>query len=201
MNVAENVDVDLDVEVGKVEVEVAQRIDAMLGEVPAWDSARDVLIWVDVANRTVHQWHPHSQQDEPISVDAFVGAAVPGRPGHLALAVAGGFGDLDLTSGAFKLLATLNEMDRPSLMNDAKCDAAGRYWGGTIALDLSPGAGKLYRLDLDGSVAVMLDGLHISNGFGWSPDNRTMYHIDTLAYALDAFDFDLERGALSGGGG
>jgi sugar lactone lactonase YvrE len=179
-------------------VDVAQRIGAALGEVPAWDAARQVLIWVDVPNRVVHPWHPATGRDEPVAVDRFVGAAVPWRPGHLALAVSGGFGDLDLASRAFTLFASIEAADRPSLMNDAKCDAAGRYWGGTIALDLAPGAGKLYRLDLDGSIHVLREGLHISNGLGWSPDNRVMYHIDSYACALDAFDFDLEQGTMSG---
>jgi sugar lactone lactonase YvrE len=177
--------------------DLAQRIDAALGEVPAWDAVRQLLIWVDIRNQVVHQWHPASARDDSIAVDARVGAAMPWRPGHLALAVAEGFGDLDLATGAFELLAPLPPADRPSLMNDAKCDRRGRYWGGTIALDLAPGAGKLYRLDLDGSVHVLHEGLHISNGLGWSPDDREMYLIDSFACVLFAFDFDVETGAIA----
>lgn len=178
-------------------VEVAQHAEASLGEGPAWDESRELLIWVDITNRRVHQWNPATGRDEVIAVDRFVGAAVPWKRGHIALAVADGFGDLDSTTGSFAMLGPLTPTDKPSRMNDAKCDGAGRYWGGTIALDLSPGAGKLYRLDLEGSVDVMLDGLHISNGLGWSPDNRVMYLIDSFAYTLYAFDFDLESGSIA----
>jgi sugar lactone lactonase YvrE len=178
------------------DLDVAQRIEASLGEVPAWDAERQVLIWVDVTNRVVHQWDPATDRDEAVAVDAFVGAAMPWKPGHLALAAAGGFGDLDLASGAFEVFAPLPAPDRPSLMNDAKCDGLGRFWGGTIALDLSPGGGRLHRLDLDGTVRVVLEGLHISNGLGWSPDHRVMYLVDSFA-GLFAFDFDIEQGTIA----
>jgi sugar lactone lactonase YvrE len=178
------------------DLEVAQRIEASLGEVPVWDAERQVLIWVDVTNRIVHQWSPATDRDEAMTVDGFVGAAVPWKPGHLALATADGFGDLDLASGAFEVFARLPTPERPSLMNDAKCDGLGRYWGGTIALDLSAGAGKLYRLDLDGTIQILLEGLHISNGLGWSPDNRVMYLVDSFD-AMFAFDFDMDEGTIT----
>ena len=59
-----------------------------------------------------------------------------------------------------------------------------------------PGAGSLYRLDLDGSVARVVDGVTISNGLGWSPDSTTMYYVDSLAHSLDAFDFVVETGEV-----
>ena len=55
-------------------------------------------------------------------------------------------------------------------MNDGACDPQGRFWGGTLADDHHDGGGALYRLERDGRVELMLDGLTISNGVGWSPD-------------------------------
>ena len=48
-----------------------------------------------------------------------------------------------------------------------------------MAFDQRPGAGALYRLDLDGTVTTVLDGLTVSNGMGWSPDDRTVYLADS----------------------
>ena len=64
-------------------------------------------------------------------------------------------------------------------MNDGACDPQGRFWGGTLADDHHTGGGALYRLDRTGRTEVVLEGLTISNGIGWSPDGRTMYLVDS----------------------
>ena len=75
-------------------------------------------------------------------------------------------------------------------MNDVACDPQGRLWAGTVADDARPGGGALHRLDPDGRVAGVLDGLTISNGIGWSPDGETMYLVDSGARTMHAFPFD-----------
>ena len=82
-------------------------------------------------------------------------------------------------------------------MNDGACDPQGRFWAGTMAYDESPGAGALYRLELDGSCTTMLTGLSISNGIGWSPDASTMYLNDSGTGCVDAFRFDGSSGTIS----
>ena len=72
-------------------------------------------------------------------------------------------------------------------MNDGACDPQGRFWGGTLADDHHEGGGALYRLERDGGVELMLDGLTISNGVGWSPDGRTMYLVDSGPRVIHAF--------------
>jgi sugar lactone lactonase YvrE len=84
-------------------------------------------------------------------------------------------------------------------MNDAACDPQGRFWAGTKSDDNRDGGAALYRLDRDGRTELMLDGLTISNGLGWSPDGRTMYLADTIPGVIHAFSFDGEQGAISGG--
>ena len=84
-------------------------------------------------------------------------------------------------------------------MNDAACDPQGRFWAGTLADDHHAGGGALYRLDRDGRTELMLDGLTISNGLGWSPDGGTMYLVDSGPRVVHAFAFDGERGTISAG--
>ncbi len=57
--------------------------------------------------------------------------------------------------------------------------------------------GGLYRLDFDGSYQPMKTGVGISNGLGWSPDNRIMYYTDSIKRTIWAYDFDLEEGTIS----
>lgn len=85
----------------------------------------------------------------------------------------------------------------PLRMNDAKCDVAGRMWGGTMTVERRPGACALYRLDPDGTVSSMLGDVTLSNGLGWSPDGRTMYYIDTPLRSIAAFDFDVNAGTIT----
>src|SRR4051812_22920105 len=82
-------------------------------------------------------------------------------------------------------------------MNDGKCDAAGRFWAGTMAFDVSPGAGSLYCLVPGQTPQRVLSGCTISNGLGWSPDGTTMYYIDTPRSRVDAFDFDVDAGEIT----
>jgi sugar lactone lactonase YvrE len=84
-------------------------------------------------------------------------------------------------------------------MGDAACDPPGRFWAGTKADDNRPGGGSLHRLDPDGHTELVLDGLTISNGLGWSPDGQTMYLADTVPRVIHAFDFDGDRGTISDG--
>jgi sugar lactone lactonase YvrE len=44
----------------------------------------------------------------------------------------------------------------------------------------------------------MDDGLGVPNGMGWSPDNTTMYLVDTALRTIYAYDFHEESGDLSG---
>lgn len=56
--------------------------------------------------------------------------------------------------------------------------------------------GALYTLFSDYSVVKQLDQVNISNGLDWSLDHRTFFHIDSLAYAVHAFDYDVHTGKI-----
>jgi sugar lactone lactonase YvrE len=82
--------------------------------------------------------------------------------------------------------------------NDGACDPHGRYFAGTVTVEYRPGAGALYRLDPDGSVHTVLEGVTESNGIVWSPDGSTVYYVDSgePATRIRAFAFDAERGTF-----
>ena len=58
---------------------------------------------------------------------------------------------------------------------------------------------RLYRLSSDLDLVPVLDDMTISNGLAWSPDGRTMYHADTPARTVRAYDFDGARGTPANG--
>ena len=170
---------------------------ATLGEGPVWDDQAQVLYWLDIPERRVHRMDADGSLTS-WDVGQPVGAAVPRASGGLVVAVRDGFMALDLASGELAMLAPV-EQDRPeNRMNDGSCDRAGRFYAGTMADDERPAAGALYRLDPDLSVTTILTGVGISNGIGWSPDERLMYYTDSHTHQVDVFDYDPATGAIDG---
>jgi len=169
---------------------------ATLGEGPFWHPRENRLYWVDIEGRTLHVHDPEGQPDTVYDAGCRVGAAVPRRSGGLVLATEFGFETFDPETGARKPIAD-PESDRPDhRFNDGKCDAAGRFWAGTMCLAKEPDA-ALYVLETDGSVRRVIEGVTTSNGLGWSLDRKTMYYIDTPTMQVAAFDYDETAGTLA----
>ena len=170
---------------------------AELGEGPSWDPSEGVLRFVDITKRRVYRYDPQTDTATSIELPQEVGAVVPRRAGGLIAAVREGIATVDEETAEFQLVAPI-EADTPqNRMNDAKCDSRGRLWAGTMAFAATPHAASLYRYDPDGTVNRALEGVTISNGLGWSADDRTMYYIDSTE-GIDTFEFEPESGRISG---
>lgn len=161
---------------------------ALCGESPLWNGSAWRLHWVDILRREVHTFDPRTGEDSVAIAERPVGAIGLTGGAELIAAAGLGFGLLDPTTGALRMLAGVERGDR---MNDGKCDPRGRFLAGTLSYARTPGAAALYRL---GEPAPLVDGLTLSNGIGWSPDGGTMYLIDTGPRTLWAFDYRLDDG-------
>ncbi|MGO8883782.1 MAG: SMP-30/gluconolactonase/LRE family protein [Streptosporangiaceae bacterium] len=168
---------------------------AALGEGPCWDDAAGALYWIDVPAGRVHRLNADDAH-AAWEIGQPVGAVAPRAGGGLAVAARDGFLSLDVTTGQTAVLAAVEAGMPQNRMNDGACDRAGRFYAGTIAQDETPGAGTLYRLGTDHTVTPVLTGLTISNGIGWSPDERLMYYIDSPTHGVDVFDYDPVTGAI-----
>jgi D-xylonolactonase len=85
--------------------------------------------------------------------------------------------------------------ERDSRFNDVFADPEGRVYCGTMGT--STRKGRLYRLDPDRTLTVMLEGIGVSNGMGLTLDRKQMYYTDSLARQIYLFDYDQATGALS----
>jgi len=172
-------------------MEIAVRANAKLAEGPRWDAAARRLLWVDIEGCELHVLE--NGQDRAIGLDAMVGAAAPTSSGAVLVALADRLALLDLADESVRTLVRLPH--GPALRsNDGACDAAGRFWIGTMALDETPGAGALYRYDA--SLERVLDEVTLSNGIGWTRDATRMYYIDSPVQRVDLFDFELASGRV-----
>ena len=173
---------------------VLVRAESRVGEGPVWDAAAGVVRWVDILAGELHSTDPGTGATTSITVPTLVGAAAPRAGGGLVLATREGFATLD----GDVFTPRLQVLSAGYRMNDAACDPRGRYWAGSTEMSFTPGAGRLHVLDSDWQSQVVLEGLTLPNGMGWSPDGSTYYLADTLAGEILAFDVDVETG-LPGG--
>lgn len=166
----------------------------IIGEGPLWNEEEQALYWVDIAGKTINRYWPESGKHESFSVDAQVGVIAFRQAGGVIAAGSTGYSFWDTETG--KLIPITDpEIDNPeSRFNDGKVDRKGRFWAGTMTVEGA--VSSLYRLDADLSVHRVDSGMTISNGIGWSPDNRVMYFADSLGYVIYAYDYDLETGAV-----
>ncbi len=159
-------------------------------EGPVWEPGQG-LYFSDVANGGAYRLTPSGE----------VALVIPHRRGigGMALHVAGGL----VISGrnvAFKGLGD----DRNSVLvtnditpdavgfNDLTTDDAGRVYVGSLAFQAlsndPPKPGHLHVIDLDGSARTISDGVMLTNGLGFSPDGKRLYHCDSLDKLIRVYD-------------
>ncbi|HSV86759.1 MAG TPA: SMP-30/gluconolactonase/LRE family protein [Levilinea sp.] len=176
------------------EVELVLIVKDELGEGPLWHPGEQALYWTDIEGRRYHRLDPASGAHEVIPVGERVGALGFRQSGGLVLATDHGFALFDPVARALTHLDDPEAGKPQTRFNDGAVDRAGRFWAGTLG---DPENNHLYRLDPNGAIHRMDSGIDISNGIGWSLDDRTMYYIDSTRFVIYAYDFDLPSGAIA----
>jgi sugar lactone lactonase YvrE len=182
-----------------VKAELAIHARDAIGEAPIWDAEAQRLLWVDHQRGIVHEarndgWH--WRETHQWRFERLIAAALPRARGGTAIVGALRVDVLD-ASGRMTPFVQIDADPQRERLNDAKCDRLGRLWAGSLAIDFRRGAAALYRIDADGRVHTVLQGLTLANGLDWSPDGSTFYLVDTATLSVYAFDFDCESGALA----
>lgn len=117
---------------------------------------------------------------ERLRLDVPLGAVAPCRSGGWIAAAGVGIAFLDESGGDIGWLAQpFAEAPVKTRMNDGAADGSGRFWAGAMPYDGTPDAGRLIRVDPDGDVHEVLDGLTIPNGPVFSLDSSIMYLADS----------------------
>jgi len=168
-----------------------------LGEGAIWDTKKQVLWWIDILPGILHCYDPASDSDREWEIGQMIGTVVSKASGGLMVALENGFASFDPVSNRLNIVSD-PESDIPTnRFNDGKCDPAGRFWAGTMAISEVAGAGALYCLDGAGECSKHVENISVSNGIVWTADQKTMYYIDSPTRQIDAFDYDIETGLIS----
>jgi L-arabinonolactonase len=162
-----------------------------------WSVREQALYWTDNLGGGIHRLEPASGSAQSFVLGQDVMDIGLREGGGLVLALAKQLafyepgGELELLMGV--------EQDQPrNRFNDGRVDRRGRYWAGTMNdIDWDKPSGSLYRLDPGLELSRLQGAVVCANGLGWSPDDRTFYFGESFRYAIFAYDFDPDAGALS----
>ncbi len=171
----------------------------LIGECPTWDGRTGDMYWADLGTSQVFRLGADHPQPDVLTLDwDSLGAIALRDQGGLLVAGGSSFGTIAPGETGPQVIAHIDDCREGVGLNDGKCDAAGRFWAGTASRGNRDRSAALYRLDVDGRVTLVRDGIGMSNGLGWSPDHEAFYHTDTTMGRIDRFDFDVAAGTISG---
>ena len=168
----------------------------LIGEGPVIDKKTNQLYWVDICRPAIYRLNLSNQDLTTISINEMV-TALAIVPNGLLVAAQSGIKIINPANG--KVIKQLGhpELNLPSnRFNDGKCDCKGRLWIGTMAINVSPNSGSLYRIDPTGVIHTMATNLTLPNGIGWSPDNKHMYIVETHERRVYKYDFNAKTGEI-----
>ena len=167
-----------------------------LGEGPFWDSKRSRLHWVDIIGKKIISQNLDGSNIHALEVDGNPGCVVLSDDGTMVAGVDNQISSLDGGGNLLRILADTNE-GSGLRFNDGKCDPSGRFWVGSMDRKEKNKLGSLYSWNSIEGLVNREQGVTVSNGMGWSPDNSLFYYIDSPTREVSVYDFDLSTGSIN----
>lgn len=164
------------------------------GEGPMWHPMEQRVYWTDIPTGRMFRYDPATGKHEQIYQGEMVGGYTIQADG--ALLLFGERGSVRIWREG-QLTTVIDEIpdERETRFNDVFADTEGRVYCGTMSTRQRKG--RLYRLDTDGSIHLLLEGIGCSNGMGFTPDRKGLYYTDTTVREIYLFDYDAATGDLS----
>ena len=169
-----------------------------LGENARWNPIDERFYFTDILHGTIYSADPSftavaTELETPYQTGAFLIT----KSGNLILLTEKGLIKATRHGNGFSLsdeMLLTFAFEEGERFNDATVDSKGRILAGIKKADNRDG--RLISIAKDGSWKVLLDGLRISNGLGFSPDGRVFYHTDSGYKTIKAYCYDNETGSL-----
>jgi len=176
------------------ELELIADYGCVVGEGPMWHPLEQRVYWLDIVTGRLFRYDPASGQHEQVyEAGEAIGGFTVQADGALLLFMARGAIKTWRDGQVTTVIDEIPE-ERHTRFNDVVADPVGRVYAGTMAAADRPG--RLYRLDPDGTLTVILDDVGIPNGMDFTPDLTRMYFTDSTQRAIYLFDYDRATGAL-----
>jgi sugar lactone lactonase YvrE len=182
-------------------------VSCTVGESPTWSAEEGAWYWVDIPAKRVWRLDGSTGATRFWEQSEMVACVAAKKGGGLIAGMETGIFSLELgaapASIQTRLAAPASGLGEGMRFNDGRCDRQGRFWSGTMFMDMGAArpVGQLYRYDAArGISAPMVSDLITQNGTAFSPDGRTMYLSDShpSRRMVWAFDYDVADGVPSG---
>lgn len=163
------------------------------GENPLWHPDEQKVYWVDIPPGTLYRHDPATGENEVFEMGEAVGGFTLQEDGALLLFMARG-GVREWREGRLRPVIEEIPEERDNRFNDVIADPEGRVFCGVMSTERR--AGRLYRLDPDGALATLVEGVGTSNGLGFTPDGKGLYYTDSPRREIYLYDYDRATGAI-----
>jgi sugar lactone lactonase YvrE len=175
-----------------------------VGESPTWHAGEGAWYWVDIPARRIWRLHYASGATRFWNTAEMAACVSPAARGGLIAGMETGIFHLVLREDggvdAERLAAPPStELGEGMRFNDGRCDRQGRFWAGTMFMDMSAerAVGNLYRFTSGGGLSgPFVSGMLTQNGTAFSPRGDVMYLSDShpKRRMVWAFDYDIDSG-------
>ena len=168
-------------------------------EGPIWDASNKLVYCVSIEQGIIYQINPISGEVQSYPTQGSVGCIGLSEDGYIISAEKAGIFKINPITKD-KLYLTQFESNIDLRYNDGKFDPIGRFIVGTKSekdffIEESIIKGKLFSY-YKGEQKILLEDLSISNGIGFSHDNKKMYFIDTPTKKVAQYKYNLETGDI-----
>ncbi len=187
-------------QIAEAKLDVVTRAGNFLGESPLWCPRTCQLYWINCEREpTLFRYDPATGGTDHWPMPMRIGAVALKTGGGLLIALADGVYTFAPDTGALDQIAAAPDPETV-VLHEGKCDRQGRFWIGSLSKRMQShgqrGGAKFYRLD-GANLVPQIDDLSVANGLAWSPDGATMYHTDTPAGCVWAYDYDTATAEIS----
>jgi sugar lactone lactonase YvrE len=173
------------------------------GECPVWNAQEQALYWVDIPARRLHRWSLRDGTTSSWEAPQMLACVASYGDGSWLAGMEDGLYRIHPQDDGTLASALLIDVThpRPNMrFNDGRCDRQGRFWAGTMFMDMGQASvvGSLYRYE-GGQTAPLkahVTDMIVPNGLGFSPDGTLMYLSDShpSVQKIWSFDYDIDTG-------
>jgi sugar lactone lactonase YvrE len=173
------------------------------GECPVWNAQEQALYWVDIPAKRLNRWSPLDNRTQSWEAPQMLACVASYGDGSWLAGLENGLFRIRPNDDGTVASDRLIDVQHPRSnmrFNDGRCDRQGRFWAGTMFMDMAEASavGSLYRFDgsQGAPLTPYITNMIVPNGLGFSPDGGIMYLSDShpSVQKVWAFDYDVDSG-------